>query len=734
MKLTIDFETRSAITELPKTGVWPYAEHPSTDVICLALKVDDAHPVFWANPQFEFSPVLDFSRIGMEKVWELVEQADIIEAHNAEFERALWYHVLHRNYGFPDLDFFKVRCSAAKAAMHGIPRSLEKACQAMNVPAQKDKDGYRIMLKLCKPKTPTKAEWAELEEKFGSQAHFYRLKAAYFDANTDKLKAMCAEAASNWEAYGEMLLWHEDPKDMARNVEYCCQDVEAEHSLSGALDDLPPKEISHWQHDQIINMRGVPLDLELVDSALELIDEHETRLLGEMYNLTDGKISSPRQVAAGLAWLSDHGVSMENMQKQTVAATLNHLPEGKPRRFLEIRQALSKSSNSKYAAAKTMAGSDGRARSIAMYHGAGTGRFAHKGMQMGNLPQGIFENDEAIVLAVDTIKGRNLDLLTFELGDPMTVLSSAIRSTIKASPGKEFFCADYSAIEGRGLAWSAGEEWVLDAYRAYDRGEGPDLYMVAAGKILGKDPTTITPKERKNPGKIAELACGYNGGPGAIAAFGGECSEEERPVYIAALEAEGNFNPTEDDIFQKWARDVVTKWRKAHPATVALWRGLESAAIQAMQSPTNEGVAYRKFTYTKENGFLTCRLPSGRKLYYAQPELANRRMPWGDIKLCLSHMNVDGVTKKWERRFVHGGVLTENVVQALCRDILCEAMLRLENAGFPVILHVHDEIVAEVAPGSDFEAYKSIMAECPEWAEGFPIEVAGWVGQRFKKD
>jgi DNA polymerase len=290
---------------------------------------------------------------------------------------------------------------------------------------------------------------------------------------------------------------------------------------------------------------------------------------------------------------------MPDMAADTVLEFLKGDLPADARRFLEIRQSLAKSSTAKFEAAKHMACSDGRMRGFAMYHGASTGRYTGKGIQLQNLPRGVFDmsfkpSEEAFWYAGELVRLGSLDALLLEFGDPMPILSSVIRPLLLAAPGHELLAADFSAIEGRGLAWLAGEQWVLDAYAAYDRHEGPDMYMVTAGKILGKPADQITKAERKSPGKIADLACGYFGGPGAIEKFNGQCPEEERPKWTVewmrrelkenaaavesienllaqgyaldtsgaiALAKQGWPIPSDYEIFELWARDVVTKWR-----------------------------------------------------------------------------------------------------------------------------------------------------------------------------
>lgn len=763
MILTIDFETRSAVTELGKTGPWPYAEHPSTDVVCLAVKVDGNAPVIWGR-----DGAGRLTTIGLER---FVQLADEIHAHNCQFEMAIWRCIMHRRYGFPDIPLEKWRDTAAEAATHALPRHLEQACKVMDLAQKKDDEGHKLMLKMCKPRAPRKAEWAELDKQFGGSPAYRGLRSAYFNATSEKLSAMCLYAVRNWAPeMKDMLLWNEGSADIEHLRRYCLQDVEAEYALGQALGGLPAQEMPFFQHDLVVQQRGVRVDVPMVHAALGIIKEHERRLLAELDTLTSGVVHSPKQVEAGRKWLASRGLKLDDMRAETVKGILKmELPDD-ARRFLEIRQSLGKSSTAKYEAALHMACADGRMRGFAMYHGAATGRFTGKGIQLQNLPRGVFDlgnasSEAAFWRAVELVKAGRLDPLMVEFGDPMPILSSVIRPLLLAAPGHELLAADFSAIEGRGLAWLAGEEWVLDAYRAYDRHEGPDMYIVTASKILGKPVEQITKAERKNPGKPGDLATGYQGGFRALTKFGATVPEESKPLWtlqairglvddearqildpyiqaldghagpehVAMLAEQGWPMPSDDQVFEAWGTDVVRKWRASRPLTVALWRGLEQAAIECVES--GEPRSYGPVTYRMEGRFCTCELPSGRKLYYPFPQVVNREMPWGGAKIQFSHMTVDAETKQWVRRFAHGGLLAENVTQATCRDVLVEAMLRLETNGFPIILHVHDEAVGEVLAGTrTLEEFEQVMTVVPSWAAGFPISAAGWVGERYRKD
>lgn len=777
MQIVLDFETRSAVTELKKTGPWPYAEHPSTDVWCLAVKVD-GQPARWIWSPKE---AVGLANLSSEHLLQLIEQADEIHAHNVQFEQAIWHNIMHKRYGFPDLPIHKLRDTAAVAAMHALPRKLEQACLVMGLAQQKDMEGSKLMLKMCKPRAPRKAEWAELDKRFGSHPAYQGLKAAYHSASDEKLAAMCLYATRNWvPEMADMLLWHEDPADIERLCQYCIQDVEAEYALSQALGKLPALEMPVFQHDLVVQRRGIRVDVDMVGAALGMIAEHKRRLLAELDTLTSGVVRTPRQTDASRKWLASRGLNLHNMQADTVAEALKGNLDPDVMRFLKIRESLGGSATDKYEAALHQTCADGRLRGFAMYHGAGPGRWAGKGMQLHNLFRGVFDlgqkpdkngrkpSEEAFWRAVELVRRGALDALILEFGDPIPILASTIRPLLMADHGHELMAADFSAIEGRGLAWLAEEEWVLDAYRAYDRGEGPDMYMVTAGKILDKPADQVTKKERKNPGKPADLGCGYRGGPNALTKFNATVPEEVVPYWtlramrdLAPKETQGLLDPyiealgpaatTEHvqalldqgwpwaplgNVFEAWAQDVVNRWRANRPKTVALWKGLERASIECVES--GEPRTYGPVTYRIEGAFLTCELPVGRKLYYPFPKLANREISYGErtyTKLQLSHMTVDAKTKQWVRRFVHGGLLTENITQAVCRDILAAGLLRLEANGFPVVLHVHDEAVGEVLKNTrTLEEFIQILTVAPPWAGGFPISAAGWVGERYRKD
>lgn len=691
MKLTIDFETRSAV-ELKKSGPWCYAEHWSTDVLCLALKADNEEPLLWIPPKFRDKIADRFNPdqlIYSKGVKNLIEQADIIEAHNAGFERALWFHIMVQRYGFENIDPTKWRCSAAKAAYHALPRSLEKAGSALGLDVAKDQDGHRLMLRMCKPRKPRKNE---LEQFLGGFNGYQRLDDdSFYDPQTKE----------------RFYLWYEDPDRLEKLYRYCLQDAEAEHALSEALRDLPRKELKVWQMDQAVNVRGIYCDIDGVRATIKMIEKHSKKLERELKEITGGQVPSTQAVAAFVQWLKSQRVSVDNLQRQTVEKTLEQSLPGKVRRALEIRLSLSRSSTAKYQAMLDRACYDRRIRDVLLYHGASTGRWSGMGIQPQNMPRGSFEDTGN---AIQTIRDNDVDMVEMLWGDPMDVASTCTRAMLCAAPGHDLLCADYSSIEARGVAWLAGSEKLLDTFR-----HGRDVYKVAAMPIYNKEYEEIIKAERQI-GKVVVLACGYQGKVGAFQSM----------AKNYGLHLEDNQ-----------VAEIVDAWRSDNSEIVRFWYGIEEAVFNAVQNPGEiyelNGLKVVRME-SPGKGFLHIRLPSGRVLHYYDPQIGEQKNTWG-VKEAVTYMGMDSQNGyNWKRLYTYGGKLTENIVQALCRDILAEAQLRLEQKGYPTVLTVHDEIIAEMPEGKgSLEEFENIMVEVPTWATGFPIKAEGWRGKRYRK-
>ena len=389
---------------------------------------------------------------------------------------------------------------------------------------------------------------------------------------------------------------------------------------------------------------------------------------------------------------------------------LDEVKAARFKRMLEIRQALGRAAVKKLPAFLARVQADGRARSNLMYHGAGTGRWTAKGIQLQNLPS----RDLAIEAeeVEGALRAAEMGLLESLYGGAQEVATACIRGLLIAAPGTRFICADYSSIEGRVCAWMAGEETVLQSYL-----DKLDLYKVAASGAFRTAYELVT-KAQRQVGKVIELFCQYQGSLGAVKKacinYGVKIPDEEAKAAIAA-------------------------WRESRPATTALWKQLESAAMSAVQQPGTMYV-YRAIRFKVIGKWLLMRLPSNRLLYYYQPEIVSKEMPWrtdnGDpvLRDVVSFYGVDSVTKHWQRQYGYGGLWAENAVQATARDLMANAMLNIEAAGYPLVLTVHDELLAEVPNGhGTVQEFEELCCQLPTWAEGLPVSAEGWEGRRYRK-
>jgi DNA polymerase bacteriophage-type len=663
MVVTIDFETRCAV-DIAACGPWKYAEDPTCTPICCAFQVDDQEPRVWVNDWA--ADILEFCAdyqlnevVPLSELLDAIEKADKIEAHNAEFERAIWHHHMPG-----ELPIHKVHCTAARAAMAALPRALAYVCQVLKLAAQKDTEGGRIMKSVSLPK------------KDGS--------------------------------------WDNEPMKLLKTIQYCLQDVRAERALSKVLPELPASERAVWLLDQRINGRGIQIDTQGARNLINLVDGHVEKLLAEFRVLTQGNPESPTQVQKFLDWCKMMGTELDNMQAEPVDKVIKTLEDGNPvKRALQIRRSVSKSSVAKFHAMIARAQNDDRARSLFMYHGAGTGRWSGAGIQPQNLPsRKVFKQPEIIL---DMLRdGRSAEFIEMTCGDPMWLASSCIRSCITATPGKTLFCGDYKSIEGRGLAWLAGEEYILQAYRA-----GADLYKVAAAGIYGRPVEEIKDGSfERQIGKVVELACGYQGGIGALSRMADSYGVKLPP-------------PEE-------TKQIIKSWRDSRPATTKLWRDMEKAAIMSIRNP-GQIVTCGKIIYKTQKGALMMKLPSGRCLYYQTPTIGSQKVPWltddgqEQFAPCISFWGVDSTTKQWCEQTTYGGCLTENAVQALCRDLLVHGMQCVEASGkYEVVLHCHDECLSEATEGG-LEEYLTLLTQKPDWAAGIPVAAEGWTGFRYRK-
>lgn len=688
----LDFETRSTV-DLPDTGVYVYVEDETTDVWCAAYAFDDGPVQLWAPGDPFPADLFDHIMAGGE-----------IAAWNANFERVFWKTVMRRKYDWPVPDDDQFRCVMVEAYAMSLPGKLEQAAPALGLEIQKDMKGQRLMLQMSRPR---------------------KVK----DDGT--------------------IIWWDDEDRKQRLYAYCRQDVVTERAVEKRLLRLSSAERQIYLLDQKINDRGVFVDAQLCLQAKKIATAASKALDSEMSRVTGGEVFRCSNVQSLINWLRKHDVNTDSVAKDALADLLirNDLPL-RCRRALELRKEAAKTSTKKIDALLRRRNRDGRMRGNLQYHGAGTGRWAGRGAQLQNLPRPSLKD---IPTAIDALMTGDVETVEMLFGSPLSVVADCIRGMIAAQPGKKLWTRDFSNIEGRGVAWLAGEHWKLDAFRAFDRGEGPDLYLVAAANIYNVSIEDAKPF--RQVGKVAELALGYQGGPGAFAKmaanYGLKVETAFGPVWESATAT--NREKALDAYDQRGRRSGMKKeawlaaeliklaWRDKHPNIVALWRGLEDAALQAVARPGFISV-YGRIRYRKAGSFLWCCLPSGRTICYPFPRIREVEMPWLDedgkpaVREAVVYKAVDQFTRKWGDKAFYGGLATENVTQAVARDIMAEAMVRVERAGYPVVLTVHDEIVCETPEDfGDPGEFTRLMTETPPWAASLPVAADGWDGQRYRK-
>jgi DNA polymerase len=651
-ELFIDIETFSPVN-LAKAGVYPYAEHPDFDILLFGYSID-GRPV----------QVVDLAlgeALPIEVVEALVDPGVVKWAFNAAFERVCLSPWLHRQHpelmaGRRFLDPSQWRCTMVWSAYLGLPMSLEQVAAVLNLPVQKDAAGRKHITQFC---TPAKATVL----------------------NGGATRNPPSSDPSGWEAF----------------TAYNRRDVEVELAIHERLAAFPMPE-AEWDTytlDQRINDTGILLDAVLVDNAVECDRQHRAATLARAQELTG--LENPNSPIQLKEWLATHGCHMTSLAKAEVATALD-TATGPVKEALELRGELAKSSVKKYEAMQHVAGSDGRGRGLLQFYGAGrTGRFAGRLVQVQNLPRNYLPD---LVQARNLVRDGLFDAVELLYDSVPDTLSQLIRTAFIPEPGHRFLVADFSAIEARVIAWLAGETTTLQAFK-----EGKDLYCETASRMFG------VPVEKhginadlRQKGKIAVLACGYQGGVGALKAMGA----------LQMGVAEHELQP------------LVDAWRAANPNIVDLWANVNAAAIDVISTrqPTRVG----PLAFTVESGIFFIELPSERRLAYVKPRLGKNR--FGGISIFY-----DGITtgRKWGTLETYGGKLTENIVQAIARDLLVYSMHRVSEAGQRIVMHIHDEIVVETTTASVDEIC-DLMATVPDWAAGLPIAADGYACEFYRKD
>lgn len=643
--LSIDLETYSS-ADISKTGVYRYSESPDFEILLFGYSIDGA-PV-------QLVDLTCGERIPDEVKDALSDPSVIKWAFNASFERiclSRWIGLPSDTYLEPD----QWRCSMIWSAYLGLPLSLAGVGAVLKLDKQKLDIGKDLIRYFCKPCRPTKK-------------------------NGGRTRNLPRHDPGKWEQFKS----------------YNLRDVETEMEIQKKLARFPVPEFvwDEYHLDQEINDRGIRVDMQMVENAIDVDGWSRFDLKTQLQDLT--ALENPNSVAQMKAWLTQHGMEIESLGKKEVAAMLKDAPPDM-REALILRQQLAKSSVKKYQAMQNCVCADGRAHGMFMFYGANrTGRFAGRLVQLQNLPQNHMDDLEQARALVRRADYDSLQLLYDSVPD---VLSELIRTAFIPYEGGKFIVADFSAIEARVIAWMADEKWRLEVFR-----NGGDIYCASASQMFG------VPVEKhginghlRQKGKIAELALGYGGSVGALKAMG-------------ALEM---------GIPEEELKPLVDAWRDANPNITELWWDVDRAVKEAVDLRTTSETHGIQFVY--ESGFLFICLPSGRRLAYVKPRIGENRFGGESV----TYEGV-GDTKKWERLESYGPKFVENIVQAFSRDILCYAMKTLRCCN--IVAHVHDEIIIEADPRVSLEAVCEQMGRTPPWANGLILRADGYETPFYKKD
>lgn len=500
-------------------------------------------------------------------------------------------------------------------------------------------------------------------------------------------------------------IWWDDADKIQRLTDYCDRDVETEIYADEKLPPLIPYERRLFELDYRINRRGIRLDIPTIERAKVIVDRHRKIQNERLATLTGYAVSSANAVTALRHWMEKRGVFTADLTGPTVTKMLGD--DGLPPDVytaLQIREEVGRSSLAKLDAMIESADTDMRARGLLQFTVATTRRWGGRRVQPQNLPRPHWKEDECDAKVEETIRlihsANPLEALLDAFGSVADPISSALRAMFMAEPGRELIAADYAAIEARVLAWLAGELRRLEVFKS-----GADIYKITAGDIYGVDPKDVD-KSQRQIGKIAELALGYQGGHNAFLRF------------ATAYGVKGITIP--------FATEIKDKWRGANKNVVRFWYALERAAVSAIENPGKVFAAGDHIRFRFTGRHLLMRLPSGGYLYYPFAKIN------GDGQ--VEFFGQDTYTRQWGRQTTYGGKLAENATQAVARDILANGLLLVEDAGYPIVLHVHDEGVAEVANGyGSGKEFAELMATNPDWAKGLPLKAEPWTAERYRK-
>ncbi len=640
--ISIDIETFSK-ADLAKCGVYRYSEDESFEILLFGYSID-------------YGPVTVVDLTAGEKIPDEIlaafDDPTIRKwAYNCMFERICLSRFVGHKLG-PEGWY----CTMVWVATLGLPLTLEAAGAVLGLEKQKLKEGKELIKYFCTPCKPSKS-------------------------NGMRERNLPEHDRERWKTF----------------IAYNKRDVETEMGIQQRLHKYPVPD-SIWQQyhdDQNINDGGVLVDMTLADQAVACDKKFKEKHMTEARLITG--LDNPASTQQLSSWLSEQGLEFVDLSKKSVAALLENA-DGEVEQVLQLRQQLAKSSVKKYTAMKNAACKDNRVRGLFQFHGAHTGRFISRLVQLQNLPQPHLSDLE---VARSLIKSGDFDAAEVLYDSVTDVLSQLIRTAFIAAPGMKFVVADYSAIEARVIAWLAGEEWRMKAFR-----NNEDIYCASASQMFHKPVVKNGINgELRQRGKVAELGLGYGGSVGALKSMG-------------ALEQ----GLTEEEL-----KPLVDKWRASNPSIVQLWWDVDRYIIKAVKEKTT--VKYKCLTFQYASGMLFIGLPSGRKIAYVKPRVTENEY----VRDSVSYMGLT-TAKKFERIQSYGPRYVENIVQGIARDLLVDAMHRLLDMGYKIRMHVHDEVVLETSMDVKVDDICRIMAEVPNWAPGLILNAAGFESSFYRKD
>lgn len=727
--LSIDFETRATV-DLPKQGLYRYAEHPDTDIWCMAYAFDDGAIGLWTPHDVIHSDDCALAMLGGTigcdcavdhglplAIVEHIRAGGEIRAWNAAFERVIWREIMVKRYGAPAVRDEQWHDTAAEAAAMSLPRGLGDCAAVLGGVAQKDKDGYAVMMKLTRPWDWTVEFDGDVPDENARRPIWRDEVGVYQMAELHGWKQARIEKELN-----EVRALHH------KLHAYCMQDVETERGIFPKVRRLSPMEREVYLLTERMNDRGVPMDVALAVAAQRLVDEGVQRANAELAALTEGDVTAITNHRRLVSWLNEEqSVGTESVAKATVAELLEGELPPAARRALELRHDAGRASVAKIKKMLESVTEDSRLKGLLLYHGAGTGRWSGKGVQPQNFARGEVPDPEQWIDAVLAGDYDGIDLHY----SPIVVVLSLLRAILKAPAGYDFIAGDYSAIEARVLNWLAGQHDVVDSFRQYDRApkaEKPthDPYRKQAVEMGYAERPEDVDAYGRQAGKAAELGCGFQMG------------------WKKFIDAAWQVYQVRVDTEQSKA--AVKAYRASHPKVKQLWYDANDAVLSAVFEPGSAhyfGEAGRQVKAITLGGYLYLVLPSKRILSYPAPAVVIRRIEWedettGETRTAMKHAvevsGVDSTTRQWSRYALYGGIIIENVVQAIARDLLAEAQLRLDRRGYEMVLTVHDESIALVRKTfGSLEEFVAIMSEVPAWADGLPVLVEAWRGERYRK-